>query len=257
MDRITLNATDREIVGKKVKHLRDDGFVPGHVYGNTKTPENVAVNGIDFTKVFSTVGETGLINLKIGDEKVRPVLIRGVQVDPVRGALLHIDFYQVNLLEKVQVPVPVELIGEQPESVHMGETVVLQPISEIQIEALPDDLIEKVVVDQSVLKQVDDALTVGQLNIDRSKISVLTPEEEVVIKLAPAITEEMKKLMEEQAAEAAAAAQALETPVEGETTEGGEPPVEAEGAGEGGEGIEEKAETAEDSKAQQDSAEEK
>lgn len=243
MDRIALNAKDREVIGKNVKQLRRDGFVPGHVYGNTKTPENVTVKSTDFMKVFSEVGETGLINLRIGEEKVRPVLIRGVQVGPVRGELLHIDFYQVNLLEKVQVPVPVELIGEQPESVRMGETVVLQPVSEIQIEALPDDLIEKVQVDQSALKQVDDSITVEQLSIDRSKITVLTSAEEVVIKLAPAITEEMKKLMEEQAAEAAAAAAAVEAPAEGEavegetlpegeTTEGGEATgVESEAAG--------------------------
>lgn len=212
MDKIPLKALERNILGKKVKKLRREGLVPGHVYGNTKTIEHVSVNGKDFLEVFAKVGETSLVDLKIGTDKVKPVLIRGLQHHPVTGQLLHIDFFQVNLQEKVQVAIPVILVGEQPESVHMGETVVLQPTDEIQVEALPTDLIEKIEVDQNTLKQVDDAITVAQLAIDRSKITVLTPAEEVVIKLAPAITEEMKKLMEEQAAEAAAAAEAVTTP---------------------------------------------
>src|SRR5258708_36139920 len=160
MDRIALKAQERTVLGKKVKKLRRDGLVPGHVYGNTKEVEHVTVLGLEFLKVFHQAGETGLINLKIGEEKVRPVLIRGVQHHAVKGDILHIDFFQVNLYEKVQVPVPIELIGEQPESVHIGENVVLQPISEVQIEALPDDLIEKIEVDQSKLLQVDDAIIV-------------------------------------------------------------------------------------------------
>lgn len=230
MDRIPLNAQNREILGRKVKKLREDGFIPGHIYGKEVSGENISVERKPFKEVFNRAGETGLIDLRVGTDKIRPVLIRGLDFHPLSGALLHVDFYQVNLSEKVQVPVPVELIGEQPESVHLGETVVLQPLLEIQIEALPTDLIEKVVVDQSVLKQVDDSVLVSDLKIDRSKITILTPEEEVVIKLAPAITEEMKKLMEEQAAEAAAAAaQAAEAGIQ-EVAEGaeGETPPEKE-----------------------------
>lgn len=224
MDRIALKATEREVLGKKVRKLRRDGFVPGHVYGKKSENESVAVNGKDFLKVFSEAGETGLVNLKIGEEKVRPVLIRGMQHDPLTGKLIHIDFYQVNLSEKVQVPVPVVLIGEEPEGVHLGEVVVLQNLSEVQVEALPTDLIEKIEVDITPLKNVDDAITVSMLTYDREKLNVLAEPEEVVVKLAPAITEEMKKLMEEQAAEAAAAAEAQTA------EEGGEAPAEgAEG----------------------------
>lgn len=221
MDRIPLKAQERTILGKKVKKLRADGFIPGHVFGNQVETEHVTVKLADFLPVLHQAGETGLIDLRVGEEKVRPVLIRDVQHDPVKGQPLNISFYQVNLKEKVQVPVPIVLIGEEPESVHMGEAVILQTVSEVQVEALPSDLVENIEVDITPLKNIDDAITIAQLNYDRSKLTLLTPEEEVVVKLAPAITEEMKKLLEEQAAEAAAAAEP-EATEEGEKAEGEE-----------------------------------
>ena len=236
MDRLSLKAEERAILGKKVKKLRRDGKLPGHVYGKGVETEHVSVDGKTFLKIFKEAGETGLIDLKIGAEKVKPVMVRGVQYDPVSGQPLHIDFYQVNLTQKVKVPVPLVLIGEEPESVHLGETIVLQTLNEIEVEALPADLIEKIEVDITSLKNIDDAITVGQLNFDRSKLTVETPEDEIVVKLAPAVTAEMQKMMEEQAAEAVAAAaetaegaEAGEAPAEGEEAPAeGEAPVEGE-----------------------------
>ena len=231
MDRIALKAQEREVLGKKVKLLRRDGIVPGHVYGNKVETEHVAVNGVEFLKVLKEAGETGLIDLKIGEEKIRPVLIRGVQLDPRTGNLFHIDFYQVNLKEKVTVPVPIVLVGEQPESVHMGETVVLQTLNEVEVEALPTDLIEKIEVSIETLKNVDDAITVGQLNYNHETLTVLADPEEIVVKLAPAVTAEMEALLEEQAADTEAAAEeAVVEGAEGEavSTEGSDEVMEGE-----------------------------
>ncbi|MBI3103466.1 50S ribosomal protein L25 [Candidatus Daviesbacteria bacterium] len=222
MDRLSLQAQERVILGKKVKRLRKDGLLPGHVFGKRVDGETVAVDQKEFLRTFHLAGETGLIDLKIGTEKVRPVLIREVQHDPISGDLIHIDFYQVNLQEKVKVSVPLVLIGEQPESVHLGEAIVLQTLNEIEVEALPAEMVSKIEVDITPLKQIDDAITVGQLNYDRAKLTLQAEPEEIVVKLAPAVTAEMEKLMEEQAAEtAAAAAETAEgTPAEGEAVEG-------------------------------------
>ncbi len=230
MDRIALKAEEREILGKKVKNLRSQGLIPAHVFGKNLATEHVSVKALDFKRVYDEAGETGLIDLKIGAEKVRPVLIRGVQLDPVRDNLLHIDFYQVNLLEKVRVSVPIEIFGEEAEAVHTGEAVVIQPISEIEVEALPADLPEKITVDITSLKAIDDAILVSSLNIPEG-VTVLADPEAVVVKLDSAVTEEMKKLLEEQAAEAQAAAAAQvpaegEVPVEGEVAEGEAPTEE-------------------------------
>lgn len=235
MDRLSLQAEERKLLGKKVKNLRKDGKLPGHVFGKGVETEHVSVDGKTFLKTFKEAGETGLIDLKIGAEKVRPVMVRGVQFDPVSGEPIHIDFYQVNLTQKVKVPVPLILVGEQPESVHLGETIVLQTLNEIEVEALPTDLVENIEVDISSLKNIDDAITVGQLSYDRSKLTIHTPEEEIVVKLAPAVTAEMEKLLEEEAAEAAAAAAeaGVEAPTEEAAPAGGEVPAEGEEAAEG------------------------
>lgn len=240
MDRLSLKAQEREILGKKVKSLRKHGLIPGHVFGKGVEGENVAVQARDFIKVAEEAGETGLIDLKIGEEKVRPVLIRDLDHNPLTGELLNIDFYQVNLSEKVNVPVPIVLAGEEPESVHMGESVVLQTLNEVQIEALPTDLIDEIQVDITPLKEIGDSITIADLNYDREKITVLAEPDEVVVKLDTAVTEEMKQLMEEQVAEAAAAAeaQAVEEgvePPEGETPEGEEVAPEGETPTETGE----------------------
>ncbi len=224
-----MHAFERIILGKKVKKLRKDGLLPGHVYGKGVETEHVSVDGKTFLKTFKEAGETSLIDLKIGAEKVRPVLVRGVQYDPVSGKPVHIDFYQVNLTQKVKVPVPLILIGEQPESVHLGETIVLQTLSEIEVEALPTDLVEKIEVNVTLLKNIDDAITVGQLNYDRSKLTIHAPEEEIVVKLAPAVTAEMEKLMEEEAAETAAAATGAAAEGEGAVPAEGEEAAPTEG----------------------------
>lgn len=209
MDRLPLKADERIIFGKKVRKLRRDGIIPAHVFGKKQETEHVSVTSRDFLPVLQKAGETGLIDLKIGMDKIRPVLIRGVQYDPVYRAPLHIDFYQVNLLEKVTVPVPIVIVGEEPEKVHIQEAVVLQTVNEVEVEGLPTDLIEKIEVDISQLKEIDDAITVGQMQIDRSKLTVLADEEEVVVKLAPAVTAEMEQILAEQEAEAQAATEAV------------------------------------------------
>ncbi len=231
MDRLSLKATERVLMGKGVKVLRREGLLPGNVYGNTKENEAVTISALDFKNIYKIAGETGLIDLKIGAEKVRPVMIRDVQMDPVKGTPFHVDFYQVNLSEKVEVPVPIVLIGEEPDLVKSGEAIVLQTISEVQVEALPTDLVEHIEVNIQALREIGDGLTVGDLSYDRSKLTVLTDAEEVVVKLDTAVSAEMEALLEEQQAEAEAAA--AEAPVEGEPAaegeEGGEESAQADG----------------------------
>lgn len=221
MDRISLKAQDRTILGKKVKTLRREGLVPGHVFGKGLETEHVSVDVKKFLQVAREAGETGVIDLKIGDEKVRPVMIRGIQRHALTDDVLNIDFYQVNLKQKVTVPVPLVLVGEDPEKVKLGEAIVLQTLNEVEAEALPADLVDKIEVNIEGLKEIDDVLTVGQLSYNHETLTVFADPETIVVKLAPAVTEEMQELLEEQAAEQAEAA-AEETGEEGEKAEGEE-----------------------------------
>ncbi len=249
MDRTPLKAKERTVLGKKVKSLRKEGQVPAHVFGNFKEVEHVSVNAHDFARVFKQAGETGLVDLKIGEDRTRPVLIKEVEIHPVTREVLHIGFYQVNLKEKVEVPVPVILIGEGPESVKLGQTVVLQTLSEVMVEALPNDLIENIEVNIDVLKEVGDAISVADLSYDRTTLTINAEPEEIVVKLDDAVTDEMKALMAEQEAEQAAAQEAAETEDGAEKAEG------EEEAGEGTEGEEVIAATAEGGEEGSDSKE--
>lgn len=251
MDRLSLQAEERTILGKKVKLLRKDGKIPGHVFGKGVETEHVSVDTKGFLKTFAQAGETGLIDLKLGSEKIRPVLVREVSQDPISGAPVHIDFYQVNLTEKVKVPVPLVLVGDDPEAVESGEAIVLQTLNEVEVEALPTDLVENIEVPKTSLKNIDDTITVADLKYDREKLTIHSEPETVVVKLAPAVSAEMEALLEEQAVETAAAAEEAAAPAEegaegaeGEVKEGEEAPegeATVEGAA-GGEGDSKPAE---------------
>jgi large subunit ribosomal protein L25 len=207
MDKLSLKAEERTILGKKVQTLRRVGLVPGNVYGHTEETEAVTVKLSDFVKMWDLAGETGLINLKIGEERVRPVMIRNVQQDPVKDSIIHVDFYQVNLKEKVTVPVPLHIQGDEPELVRTGEAVVIQPMSEVEVEALPGEIPEEIIVDINALKAIGDVITIADLQVP-SGATVLAESDAVVAKLDNAVTQEMQELAEEAAAEAEAATEA-------------------------------------------------
>src|SRR3990167_5089944 len=97
-----LNADKRTITGRKVKTLRQKGILPANVFGKKTKSLSLQVSLPDFTKVVAEVGETGLVDLIVkGEDKPRPVLVTNIHTDPVLGRLLHADFHQVDLTEKV------------------------------------------------------------------------------------------------------------------------------------------------------------
>lgn len=192
MDKQVLEAEIRKLTGRKVKKLRKEGILPANVYGKKIRSQAIQLKADAFTKVFSEVGETGLISLKLKGDKTkedRAVLVSNVQYDPVTDTPLHIDFRQVDLKEKVEAAVPVEVVGESPAEKGAVGTVV-QYINEIEVEALPKDLPEKFEIDASSLTEVDQAILVKDLKYDRSKVEVKTGQEEIIVKVEPPQKEE-------------------------------------------------------------------
>jgi large subunit ribosomal protein L25 len=191
MERPKLVAKKREIFGRKVKNLRNQGILPANIYGKKIKSEAVAINLKDFAKVYEEVGETGIVDLKIEEEKeLRPVLIHNVQKHPVEETFLHADFHQVILTEKVTATIPVELIGEAPaETQKLG--ILVQVISEIEVEALPTDLPEHFQVDVSGLAKVDDAVLAKDIQVDRKKVELKIDENQIIAKIEPLAKEEV------------------------------------------------------------------
>lgn len=226
MEQTPLIAEKRTVLGRKVRKLRREGLVPAHVFGHKIKTEHLQVKEADFKKVYDKVGETGIIALTVGAEK-KPVLVRNVQIHPVTDDTLHIDFYQVNLSEKVKVNVPLEIVGESP-AVEKKIGLLLTPVSEVEVEALPADLPENIEIDISKLVGIGDEIKVKDLKVDRTKIEVHTDEDLVVAQIGELVTKEMEALeaeVEAEQAEAVADA-AAEVPAEGEKKEGEESPTD-------------------------------
>lgn len=205
MEKHSLKASKRTVVGRKVKNLRKEGVLPANIYGKKVKSQAVQVPEKDFAGVFAKAGETGLVELLVDGEK-HHVLIHNVQYHPVTGFPHHIDFLQVDLKEKVIAKVSVVLVGEAP-AVKEKTGVLLTLVSEIEVEALPSDLPEKLEVDISNLSAIDQSIKVEQLKVS-DKVKVLADANIEIVKVAPLVSKEAEKMAAEEAAAAAAAAAA-------------------------------------------------
>jgi len=225
MDKLTLKAAVRKITGRKVKALRKEGILPANVFGKKVKSLAVQIKLADFTDVYKKAGETGIVYL---NEK--PVLISNIQKSPVSDLPIHVDFHQIDLKEKVEADVPVEVVGESLME-KQGLGTVVQYIDEVSVEALPMDLPEKFEIDANTLIEVDQAVYVKDLKVDRSKVEIKLDAETILVKVEPPQKEEVAPVVETPVSEEPASAEAS----------AGKEPKESE---EGEEGGEEKKEPA-------------
>jgi large subunit ribosomal protein L25 len=221
MKRYKLKVEERKVLGKQVKKLRRDGILPCNIYGKGIKSTAVQVPQKDFDAVYKEAGETGLVDIELGD-KVTPVLIHNMQKD-FRGNILHAYFFQVNLKEKVKTMIPLEIVGE-PKAVLDKIGLLMNILSEVEVEALPAELPENIEVNVEHLTNIDDQVTVADLKVPEG-VTVLTEAEQVISKIGELVTKEAaaEAAAEEAAAEAAKEEAGVETaPVEGEAAaEGG------------------------------------
>jgi large subunit ribosomal protein L25 len=197
-----LKAEKRTVLGKQVKKLRRVGLLPANVYGHDLPSVSLQLQATDFATVFKEVGETGLIDLEV-DGKKHPVLVKNLQVEFRNHTPLHVDFYQVNLKEKVKTMVPLVIVGE-PQAVTEKLGTLIQPLNEVEVEALPEALPENVEVNVEHLAAVDEQILVRDLPVAEG-VTVLTDPEQLVAKIAEIVEEpEPESPTEEETAETAA-----------------------------------------------------
>lgn len=202
MTKIALKSEKRETFGRKVSRLRKVGRIPANVFGNKIESHAISVDSKEFADVFKRAGETQIIDLE-----GKSVLVSNLQRDPISDEIIHIDFRQVSLTEKIEAKIPVELEGESiAEKQNLG--TIVQQLSEVEVEALPSDLPEKIIVDISVLTDVDQAIYVKDLKVG-NKVEIMTDKEMIVVKVEAPTVEEV-----------------VEVPVSAEATAG--VPVEGE-----------------------------
>lgn len=211
VQRSQLKVQKRKIVGKQVKQLRQKNLVPANIYGKKIKSLAVQVPYPEFSKIYKESGETSVVDLIVDKtQNLRHTLVRDVQLDPVTDRILHIDFMQVDLKEKIEAEVPVRLEGEPP-AVQEKKALLLQELNELRIEAPADKLPEEIVVKVDTLKEIGETLYVKDLTIPAG-VEVKTDLGRVVVRLAALVAKEAEELAraEEAAAEEVKAEEAAE-----------------------------------------------
>ncbi|MCY4640491.1 MAG: 50S ribosomal protein L25 [Chloroflexi bacterium] len=209
----------RTTLGKRVARLRRRGVLPANIFGRGLESVAVQIEERSVRELLQAHGLNTLISLQIaGEGSPRPVVVRDVGRHPVTRVPLHLDFYQVDLQRTITGSVPVHVTGESPAVRDLGGLLLVGADS-VQIEALPADMPNFVEVSMEGLADLDDEITVRDLDLPDT-ITILSDPDQMLAR----ITRPRGLSAEEEAAEAAAA--------EAEAAEGAEPEAgDAEEAG--------------------------
>lgn len=184
---ITLKAKIREITGKKVSELRKEDLIPAVMYGNKIEAQNLAVNYLDFERVYAKAGESSLVELDMEGKKVN-VLVHEVQTQPLSGKFSHVDFFQVNMKEEVETEIPLEFIGESKAVKELGG-MLIKVMDVLPIKCLPADLPEKYEVDIAKLETFEDVIAVKDLKVS-DKVEVMLDAETIIASVQEPRSEE-------------------------------------------------------------------
>ncbi|MEA2683783.1 MAG: large subunit ribosomal protein [Chloroflexota bacterium] len=215
-----LSIKPRTELRKQNHALRAQGAIPGVIYGHRVDPVSVSVPRREFDRAFHKAGRTQLLDLQIdGEGKPRKVLVRQVQYNPRSGQPLHVDFYQVNLKEKIAAEVPIVLVGESP-AVQRRDGELQQNLHSLKVNCLPADIPEHIEVDVSGLENVDDSIRISELTIP-AEVEVTSDPDDVVVKVAAPRVAEEEPVAEGEAAEGEAAEGEAGAQPEGEAGAGG------------------------------------
>lgn len=214
MDKLELKVANRGILGKKVKHLRRQGITPVHVFGHGIESLALQCDARELERVLSQAGQTRLINLKLAKEKKpRTVVVREFDRDWRKGQLVHVDFYQVKMEEKIRVEVPVVLLGEAP-ALKSKENMLEHELGTFTVECLPAKIPNNIEVEISSLTELDQAIRVKDITLDKD-ITVLNNPDLVVAKISFRPVEKVEEKVVEEVLEAEVAEEAAEAPEEG------------------------------------------
>lgn len=177
MEKFVLTATLRDIT-QKTSDIRNNKLVPAVVYGHNVAPTHISVDASEFLKLSRKAGTTHLVELSVEGKKY-PVLIHEFQKHPVGGQYLHVDFFAVNISEKISVQIPLRLVGKSQAVVEGAE--LIQNLHMVEVKSLASDLVDAIEVEIDTLVRVGDVIHVSDIVAKYPKIEFITPSIEAIV----------------------------------------------------------------------------
>ncbi len=168
------------------------------LYGSGVSNTSIKINAKEFDKLFKEAGESSLISLESETDKEKySVLVHEVQKNPLTRKIIHVDFYQPDLKEEVEVSIPLIFEGIPPAVKELGGTLV-KNFSELEVKALPNKLPRDIKINVEVLKTFDDVITIGDLVVPKD-VTIVGDLEEIVALVTPVedVEKELEKPIEE------------------------------------------------------------
>jgi large subunit ribosomal protein L25 len=224
--RPSLAVEERTATGSRAsRRLRREGLIPGVVYGDGDCSA-VKINARELRSAL--IASSAVIDVKVGDAKTVPVIVKDQQHHPVRDEIVHIDLLQVNLDEKIQTTVPLELEGAE-EAPGAKEGGVIEHVTrELNIESLPTSIPERIVADVSGMEAAA-TMHLSELTAPEGVVFLDDPEETIVATVTiptevvePEVEEETELVGDEaEAVTGDAAGEEGAAPAEGDSEGGG------------------------------------
>jgi large subunit ribosomal protein L25 len=234
-ERVKIEVRERESRGSAdTRRLRRNGLIPGVLYGRGKNPHAFCIAERDLRKALTgAAGLHAILDVVIEGQKTsHPSILKDYQQDVITGRLAHIDLQEVRLDQPIQAQVVIELVGEAAGSIEGG--VLSQVTREINVEALPLEVPERIEVDVSPL-QMGDTLRLADVGLQEGVTYLDDPEETVIatvtvptqiVEPEPEEEEELEEGEELAEGEEAPEGAEGEAPAEGEAEASAETPEE-------------------------------
>lgn len=178
MEKAVIQASLRTVTGKQVQALRREGKLPAVLYGHNFEPKPITLDLRTASRILHSVTASSLVTIDL-EGKEHAALVRDRQRDFIKGHLLHVDFQVVSMTEALRAFVGVEHVGASP-AVKDLDGILITGLTEIEVECLPQDLPERVVIDFSNLKHIGDTIHVRDIQLG-DKVRILTDPEELLV----------------------------------------------------------------------------
>ena len=161
MEEVVLRCRKANIIGKQVRALRRQGKLPGIIYGHGIEPLAISLNQKEASRILPSLSTSHLVVIQV-DYQPHTTLVREKQRHPVKGQMIHVDFQEVSMTERLKAQVQLVFVGDAP-AVKNYNGIVVVNLEELEVESLPGDLPDRITIDISSLENIGDAIQVSDI----------------------------------------------------------------------------------------------